>query len=323
MNKISIYIKALVFLSLLSANATAMKAEKSAQALEAFVKQLEANDRKGGSSLEQITDLMKKIKAQKKTIRVQRSAIQEHEKTIEELNLEKALLEKQNRSLLHTTKKRSLLVDRCEDPSFTCSPSNAQNLIYMMYIADAQNASMIEEVNRIDVERLLQKPLNQQNLFEFLLAVEIKLLELIKARPEIVQRTLYVGLTSGTLEKRFVDHFKKQGLELKQLSTTKSIAIQRALSECYNVKTSYILKNIRDFLPVFEALVSHVLLAQENGGSAVIANRADWTIFIEYKKSAARIEALKKLKLETVVYDIARELFERKLEATRVVPLES
>jgi hypothetical protein len=316
-NKMSLYFKCLTLFCMFSHASFVMETDPELLLMEEVLKDLVEDEQSPkGPDLKKVSERLKKYDEKQQKI-------DKLEEEIVVLKRQISLLEL-NKEEWRPNKKRSSPHDDFEHTPpkgfqkktcFNCSPSDVQNVIYMMYVAGEDNKSMISIPLRVDASKLDVGPITDANLFDALLETEVRLLQIILANSEVVNRTIYVGLTRGKLQARFKRHLLDTQDDIKKISSSKGIHIERALDALFNVKVSYLIDNIPEaYLKIFECLVSHLFLAQENGGSAVIATRVAWEKFAEYKTYAKRLYVLQKNRLADIVYLIALELFERKFD---------
>lgn len=299
-------------LCLMPAIAIAMEsAPKKSSAAAEIVSQLRAQQAQGGSTDKEIKELREKFNSLKTKYSLLKLENQNLKGKISSINAIAPIPVPVSISpLVEPQKKRQKVVEK---PCFNCSPSPVKSVVYLMYTTFEDNASLIAKSDRIDASNLKVGPMNEQNLNAALLEMELKILNLIDR--SMVSRVIYVGLTKNALEDRFDGHFRDVfDDEIKEFSSNKVIHIRRALDVSLNVKVSHLVENIpEEYLNLVEALVSYLFLAQENGGSARIANRAAWGRFLEYYHSPERHQDLKTHRLESKILDIAKQLLSAKL----------
>lgn len=273
--------------------------------VESIYETLHDNLQNGGSTTNDINGLLRQLdEVQKENAQLK--------KEVQSLNEKICTLELQ-RTPWNPKKRIKNGYDEEKPVSFNASPFDVPSLIYTMYVTDPDNNSLIPHFLRVDATKLDVGPITEKNLFQATLEVEEHLLKIISKNPAFVRRTIYVGLTKGTLNERFKAHLSDSRDEVKKSSSNKVIHIERALKLLFNVKVSNLIYRIPEaFLEHFECLVADIFLAQEKG-SARIATRAAWEKYLNYKNSPERVLYLTDKGLIDVVKNIANEEFRRKI----------
>jgi hypothetical protein len=188
---------------------------------------------------------------------------------------------------------------------FLLPERSAQNVIYLMVAVNDSKGQDPYEIlpdQQIDLQDLISQrgldgnDLSQEELFDLLLSVELKIRHLLKKRPNLMRAVLYVGQAKNFLSRA---HGHRQDMlhPIKQLQTNKVRWIYPVLKNHY-VRLAYVVKNIPEqHLSVFECLIGHLFSVLDFKGSAQLGNTKSWELIHKYLSTRKRIEQLKKQKL--------------------------
>jgi hypothetical protein len=195
------------------------------------------------------------------------------------------------------------------------SPTKADGVIYIANAVHSYEENRVPVEDRIDFLKLFENDtISDDELFDALLQIEIKILSLIKANPKIVTSIVYAGQTQGSLQARGAGHKQDFKNPLKA-NSTKCKTVNLSLESGYDVRFSWLVENLagKKYFDVVEALINELFYAQVFGGSAVSANNAAYLKLQEFFAWAKRIAELKDCGLYEFREKLGKILFENKV----------
>jgi hypothetical protein len=201
---------------------------------------------------------------------------------------------------------------------FYVSPTKNKSCVYTFNATEEHSLHRIEPKNRIDFSKLLpnKKPLLENELFDALLKLEIRLRALIKEKKDFAATTIYVGETSHTLKQRANGHISElRGIEkAPSWSGNAKVQIVDHSLKIRHVRASALVNNIKDLTHryMIEILVSNLTGAQVLGGSSRVGNTKAKNMLIKYYRYKKRTSKLKKLGLVDVCENTLNQMLANK-----------